>query len=100
MCVMESIGNLLKLPIKSKANSERAYIISILVEKLESDRLMNPYYFKGDTKVRIKPFTGRSVAIRVGHFKTNQELYDLLTSCKHGKSFMSTFNYLTKIVNV
>lgn len=83
------------LPV-SKAQSERSYVIGMIAQKLKTERLAKPYYFKGEKKIYLKPITDRMVAIRVSHLKRTEDLYYLLSICSDSKSFGQSFFYWTK----
>lgn len=96
---MKTISDLLKdksLQPKKGINSERAYIISQIIDKLENERKINPFYLKGEQKLYLKPFTPKLVGIRLAYLKKNEDLYYLLSTCSQAKSFISTYHYLTK----
>lgn len=97
--MIKSIGDILKESQKVKRpRSRRALLIQEISEKLKKEREENPYYFKGEKKVKLKPLTDKQIAVRVGHYN-EQQLLDLLSSCKHSKNFSKTFWYLTKVTN-
>lgn len=94
---MLSIQDLLKVrDTKTKANSERAYVIGEIAQQLRIDRLANPFYIKNGKKVKLPEIKDHVVAIRVSYIKSVNDLYYLLSSCKQAKSFSKMFWYLTK----
>ena len=62
-------------------NSERADIIGQFVDGINRER----------KNTKWSPITPRAVAIKVGHLKTNADLYYLLSICKQAKSFGACF---------
>ncbi len=96
--MIQNLADLLqqRLDIK-RPRSKRACLIKELSDKLKSDRLENPYYYKGEKRIKLKPLTDRQIAIRVGHYDL-QQLEDLLSVCKHSKNFSKAFWAITRVV--
>ena len=74
---------------KTNAQSERADIIRQLVEGINRERIGTQW----------KPVQPRVVAIKVGHLKTNADLYYLLSICKNAKSFGACFFGSIKVLD-
>jgi hypothetical protein len=91
---MEHISILIKdILLSKRPKSKRAVLIKEIATKLKNDR--EPFYYKGNKKVKLKPLTDKLIAIRVGHY--SEELLEaLIESCKHSKNYSKTFWYLTK----
>ena len=69
-------------PVAAKGPaSERAELIGKFVEGINRERVGTKW----------APVTPRLVAIKVGHLKTNGDLYFLLKQCEQGKSFGKVF---------
>ena len=95
---MQSIGELLKHSLECKRpKSKRAVIIQEIATRLKKER--EPFYFKDNKKIKLKPLTDRQIAIRVGHYNEEQ-LLDLLEVCKHSKDFTKSFWYFTKVTKI
>lgn len=96
---MKSISSLVSerpAATTTKTQSERGYVIGLIAEKLKSERLAKPFYWKDKKKVHLKPISDRLVAIRTSHLKKVDDLYYLLSVCKDSKSFSQAFFYWTK----
>lgn len=83
-----------------RCSSPRQQLVKDFYDRLVKDRGSQTFYLKDGKKVKLTPYTPRNVAIRMGHFKTVEELGALYSSCKHAKSFEKTWWYLTKITTV
>lgn len=83
-----------QLPVKSKANSERACLIEEFVDRINVGRPCT--YLVDGKKKTLQKVTPRAIAVRVGYLKKNSDLYFLLSLCKQSKNFTKTFFYHTK----
>jgi len=74
---------------KPKINSERADILSQIVEEINKER---PYTYKvGDKKKTVNKIKPRAVAIKVSHIPT-KDLYYILSQGKDYKNRQGSFN--------
>lgn len=89
---MENISDLLKerANTKTKINSERAYVISLIVDEINKERPIT-YKVNGKKKTLGK-ITPRAVAIKVGHIKNTKDLYFLLSEGKDYKNRHKSFS--------
>ena len=76
-------------PTQNKCNSERASIIKEFVDRINLTRPC--VYEVNGKKKKLEKITPRAVAVKVGHIKSNSDLYYFLSICKQGKSFSKTF---------
>lgn len=77
---MEHISNLFNLPVhlvKPKIKSERSYVLSLFLEKLNQDR------------GSYKPLTGTLIAIKLSHLSI-QKLYEFYGFCNERGTFAKT----------
>lgn len=76
---------------KSSITNERQSVIKQFVDEINKER---PLKYK-DNKGKIKtllPVTPRAIAIKLGHIKDLQELYQFLSVCKDYKNRHQSFS--------
>ena len=83
-----------------RCSSPRQQLIKDFYDRLVKERGSATSYLKDGKRVKLKPYTPKGVAIRMGHFKGLKDLEDLYSSCKHSKSFEKAWWYLTKVTVV
>lgn len=101
-CKMQSISDMVskkseELKDTKKIGSERSYIIGQIMEELEKDRLVKPFYIKNGKVISLRKNNVVAISSRLSYLKNNQDLYYILSVCKQSKTtFSQLFWYLTK----
>lgn len=85
---ISTLFNLDTIPSKKKINSERAYVISQFVERLNVNA-GNKYKVGEEWKVQ-KEVKANYVAFRLSHLRVI-DLYGFLSQCKDSQCFEKTF---------